>query len=80
MQCGVLRANPLLDLPGQSRMVRQGSLGLRAEQTARKELPLTTNLSTASRAGFQITLREFFLNEIRVIRARRNSGETKSAI
>jgi hypothetical protein len=31
MQCGVLRAHPLLDLPGQSRMVRQGSLGLRAE-------------------------------------------------
>jgi hypothetical protein len=31
MQCGVLRAHPLLDLPGQSRMVRQGSLGSRAE-------------------------------------------------
>jgi hypothetical protein len=31
MQCSVLRAHPLLDLPGQSRVVRQGSLGLRAE-------------------------------------------------
>jgi len=34
---------------------------LRNSQTARKELlPLTTNLSTASRAGFQIKLCEFF--------------------
>jgi hypothetical protein len=31
MQCGVLRADLLLNLPSQSRMVRQGSLGLRAE-------------------------------------------------
>jgi hypothetical protein len=31
MQCGVLRAHLLLNLPSQSRMVRQGSLGLRAE-------------------------------------------------
>ena len=31
MQCGVLRAHPLLNLPDQSRPVRQGRLGLRAE-------------------------------------------------
>ena len=31
MQCGVLRAHLLLNLPSQSRMVRQGSLGLRVE-------------------------------------------------
>jgi hypothetical protein len=31
MQCGVLRAHPLRNLPDQSRLVRQGSLGLRAE-------------------------------------------------
>src|SRR6266568_8187533 len=31
MQCGVLRAHLLLSLPSGSRMVRQGSLGLRAE-------------------------------------------------
>jgi hypothetical protein len=31
MQCCVLRAHSLPDLPNQSRMVRQGSLALRAE-------------------------------------------------
>src|SRR5947207_2509524 len=30
-QCGVLRAHLLLNLPSQSRMVRQGRLGLRAK-------------------------------------------------